>query len=339
MSTIQADFAPARFSTDALPERERMQLWREEFGRRMFLMDFEPVPGTQFYADMSLRCFPEATVGRAQFSPLRLLRTPELVAAGNDDIWLIAHSSGCIVSQCGREATVGAGNAVVVMGAEALTVYSPAPAELRCVHVPRALLAPLVPSLDDMNVRTIPSNEHSLHFLLNYVRLLEADRQLASPELARLASVHLRDLVTLVLGATREATDIATGRGLRAARLLGLKDYVARHSSDAALTIQSVAAWHRITPRYVQRLFESEGTTFSEFLLNRRLERVYRMLADPRYEAWAISAIAFEAGFGDISYFNRCFRRRFGAPPTRVRGATGRSDHRFASTGHETQLR
>jgi AraC-like DNA-binding protein len=69
----------------------------------------------------------------------------------------------------------------------------------------------------------------------------------------------------------------------------------------------------------VQRLFESEGTTFSEYVLDQRLACVHRMLPDPRYAGWTVSAIALEAGFGDVSYFNRRFRRRFGASPTQCR--------------------
>lgn len=46
------------------------------------------------------------------------------------------------------------------------------------------------------------------------------------------------------------------------------------------------------------------------------------MLCDPRYVGWTVSAIAFEAGFGDVSYFNRRFRRRYGGSPTDVRHNT-----------------
>ncbi|MEN3383321.1 MAG: hypothetical protein V7608_3365, partial [Hyphomicrobiales bacterium] len=41
----------------------------------------------------------------------------------------------------------------------------------------------------------------------------------------------------------------------------------------------------------------------------------------PRYAGQKISAIAFDAGFGDLSYFNRAFRRRYGAAPSEVRAA------------------
>jgi AraC-like DNA-binding protein len=33
----------------------------------------------------------------------------------------------------------------------------------------------------------------------------------------------------------------------------------------------------------------------------------------------SITAIAFDAGFGDLSYFNRTFRRRYGATPSDIR--------------------
>jgi AraC-like DNA-binding protein len=43
------------------------------------------------------------------------------------------------------------------------------------------------------------------------------------------------------------------------------------------------------------------------------------MLIDPRCADHTISAVAYEAGFGDLSYFNRTFRRRYGATPSEVR--------------------
>ena len=76
-----------------------------------------------------------------------------------------------------------------------------------------------------------------------------------------------------------------------------------------------------MTPRYVQRLFETEGTTFSAYLLGQRLALAQRMLSDPRYAGWSITAIAFEAGFGDLSYFARAFRSRYGATPSDFREA------------------
>jgi AraC-like DNA-binding protein len=43
------------------------------------------------------------------------------------------------------------------------------------------------------------------------------------------------------------------------------------------------------------------------------------MLRDQRFSMHSITAIAFDAGFGDLSYFNRTFRRRYNARPSDVR--------------------
>jgi AraC-like DNA-binding protein len=49
------------------------------------------------------------------------------------------------------------------------------------------------------------------------------------------------------------------------------------------------------------------------------------MLTDPRRLHLAIIDIALAVGFGDVSYFNRVFRRRFGDTPSGVRAAAIRS--------------
>jgi AraC-like DNA-binding protein len=52
-------------------------------------------------------------------------------------------------------------------------------------------------------------------------------------------------------------------------------------------------------------------------LLELRLRKAADLLA--RASEWRISDIAFDCGFNDLSYFNRCFRRRFGLTPTAAR--------------------
>jgi len=130
---------------------------------------------------------------------------------------------------------------------------------------------------------------------------------------------HLTDLVALALGATGDSAEVARGRGLRAARLSAIKADIVANLAGPDLAIAAVAARHGVTPRYVGMLFESEGSSFTDFVLEQRLYRAHRMIADPRHADRMISAIAFASGFGDLSYFNRTFRRRFGMTPSEVR--------------------
>ena len=50
-----------------------------------------------------------------------------------------------------------------------------------------------------------------------------------------------------------------------------------------------------------------------------RLDRAHRILTDPAQMQRPINAIAYENGFGDLSYFNRTFRQRYGMTPSEAR--------------------
>jgi AraC-like DNA-binding protein len=71
----------------------------------------------------------------------------------------------------------------------------------------------------------------------------------------------------------------AKNGGLRAARLHAIKADILNGLNRHHLSLVGLAARHRVNPRYMQMLFESEGTTFSRFLLDQRLARAHRMLS------------------------------------------------------------
>jgi AraC-like DNA-binding protein len=169
-----------------------------------------------------------------------------------------------------------------------------------------------------------PSGNEALRLLMAYVKALE-ELPLATPGLRELAVKHVQDLLAAVSGGAGEANAIGNSGGVRAARLAVIKADVAEHTVDRNLSLKALAARQQLTPRYVQKLFEAEGITFSEFVLGQRLARAYGMLSDSRYAQRTISSIAFAAGFGDLSYFNRAFRARYGATPTDVREAADRA--------------
>src|SRR5262249_34229953 len=120
-------------------------------------------------------------------------------------------------------------------------------------------------------------------------------------------------------GARGEAGGVGPGLGVRAAGLRAIKADLAGRLGELDLSVAGLALRHRCTPRFVQRLFEAEGTTFTEYVLAQRLALAYRMLSDARRSGDKIATIAYDAGFGDLSYFNRPFRRRCGGAPPDVR--------------------
>jgi AraC-like DNA-binding protein len=106
---------------------------------------------------------------------------------------------------------------------------------------------------------------------------------------------------------------------VRTARLAVVLDDIAARIHDPSLTVASFARAQGISPRYLQRILEQGGVRFTEHLNELRLMRAYELLADPRRASRRISDIALEAGFSDVSHFNRLFRARFGDTPSAVR--------------------
>jgi AraC-like DNA-binding protein len=128
------------------------------------------------------------------------------------------------------------------------------------------------------------------------------------------------DLLALVIGAARDAAEIARMRGLRAARAQAVLAEIRAHFADRSFSPRRVAEKLGLTPRYVQDLLQETHASFSERVLEHRLQKARTMLMDARHKRLRISEIAEASGFNEVPYFNRCFRRRFGASPTEVRG-------------------
>ncbi len=324
MTAPAENFKSLRFCTEELPERERLPFFLDVFGRKIVRQEMAPAPGSRFYVNLVMLSLPALNVWSGAYSPMRLRRTPTMLADGNDDVALcLAAKGGTELLHCGRELTTRDGDAVLISRSDPITVTRVDQTQHIGIGVPRKTLAGMVISLEDALMRPIPRDTAPLLLLKRYLAVLQDDHTLASPELRHTVVAHVHDLLALTLGATRDAAEIANGRGVRAARLRALKADILGSLSQPDLSLVTLATRHRVTPRYVQALFEREGVTFSQFLLSARLARVHRMLRDPLQNDRSISSIAYEVGFGDLSSFNRAFRRHYGATPSDVRaGAT-----------------
>lgn len=314
-----------RFSTADWAERDRLAIFREQIGRMILKLEPEPLVDGAFHAEVTVRELPGLGIGSWSCTNLRAARPRELLD-GNDDLVLtIATSGNMNASQLGREVKLGPGEAVLMSGAEAGSMaVSLSQTRFGGLRLPRKALAPLVSDPEQMLMRALPANTEALRLLAFYIRELDDGHRLATSGLIDAVVGHLTDLASLAIGANPDGAVAAEGRGLAAARLAAVKADINQHLSYGDLTLPAVAARLKLTPRYIQRLFESVDSTFSEFVLSQRLARAYRLLTDPGRSGSTIGTIAFESGFGDLSYFNRTFRRHYGATPSDIRAASRR---------------
>jgi AraC-like DNA-binding protein len=105
---------------------------------------------------------------------------------------------------------------------------------------------------------------------------------------------------------------------MRAVRLNAVLAVLRQRFAEPDFSAQKLAAAVGLSERYVNELLYEDGATFVTRVLELRLRMAVDFLV--RSERRRIADIAFECGFNDLSYFNRCFRRRFGLTPTAARG-------------------
>jgi AraC-like DNA-binding protein len=311
-------FGTFPLSTNGVPEADRIAVWREGIGRVMRL-DVEALPDVSFHADLAMRILPGLGIISGQHSPLRVGRSRTLVADGNDDLVLLVRTGPGVLIRCNREIPVGSDESILLSTGDVGGYVFTSQARVLALDLPRAPLKPLLSDVDVTRLGPVPRND-ALRLLENYLTVMGNDQALINPELRRAVVAHVYDLVALAIGATGDAADRAGGRGLRAARLCAIKaDIAGRLHQGSDVSIGKLAAHQRVTPRYIQMLFEGEGTTFTQFVLAERLARAHRMLINPNLPDRGIASVAFDAGFGDLSYFTRSFRRAYGARPSEVR--------------------
>ena len=255
-------------------------------------------------------------------SQITATRTPRLIRAADSGYLKVSvETRGYgVVTQDGREAALTPGD---------LAVYDTTrPYELLFAHdfqqlvlvLPRQLLSIRPRDLSDLTARRIPGRTGMGAVLSPFLTLLA--RQSLAGDLQ--PSMEVCDAVVDLLSATcRGAADSAGTVPYLAQRalLLRLQTHIEARLGDPSIDATTVAAAHHISVRYLQKLFQAEGTTVSAWIRRRRLDRCLRDLRDERLRRVPAAAIGARWGYTDPANFARAFRHEFGSPPSSFRPA------------------
>jgi len=315
------DYTVVRFSSRTLPKHGRGKALEELHERGLLPTRFVRYGNAAPRVDLVNRTMPGLRILTASFTSVRR----ESVRQEGDLLYLCMTLTGTTVgSQGGREMILSDGDAVLMTNEEAnWTMSSPSSVNIAGIRMPRSAIAPLVPRLGNMTMQRIARDTSGLRLVRKYLEVVADDDALAAPASQRLIIGHFYDLVALALGARSDAKALAADKTVGAVRLAAIKADIVANLDDGNLNATVVATRNHVTLRYLHKLFESDGITYSQFVLGQRLARAYFLLRNPLHSRCAISTIAFELGFNDLSYFNRTFRRRYNATPSEIRDGAG----------------
>jgi AraC-like DNA-binding protein len=109
-------------------------------------------------------------------------------------------------------------------------------------------------------------------------------------------------------------------------RIVIVQLLIDRHLTDERLTAQWLADRVGVSLRTLQQDFNQIGTTLTSLIRARRLHYAREQLASAcSGSGLTIAEVAYNSGFNDISYFNRCFKKAFDCVPKDILSQEGNS--------------
>src|SRR5215831_16673068 len=238
------------FSTDELPEQDRLAYWREHYGHVMLRVDIEPAPGQVFQARNRTLALPGLQLLEGASSPVRITRSGRYLDDGNDDIvFAINRSGSAIIDSAGRTQNLRDHEAILLSCGEAATFDRTSSGHSFTLRVPRATLEKTVIRIDDALMRPIAGDRGALALLENYATWLMKAAPSLDQKLLNLSVQHVQDLLALTIGPVTDFIDPAKMRGLKAARPNLAKSFIVAHSHRRDVSITAVAASLNVTPR------------------------------------------------------------------------------------------
>lgn len=313
-------FPMRRLSTEDVPRRERLAFVHDFMARHIGGRQFSPADSENVRIDMEAMPLPGGlTVARGMYAPMGGARTRDLLLDGREQYLLLIHNEDHEISIDGKAPiTVAPGDVVLLNEGTCHEFRYGKPTTVDLVSLDRRTLAGLAPRVELEASYLIPSMACGMPLLANYVETLRRHPPI-SAKAGDMASRHIYDLAALVLDSLVRGGAERNERSKAAARLRLAQRDILERLSDPGLHIDAIARRQGVTPRYIQRLFETEGTTFTEFVRDCRLDLALRLLKERGAGSNTITVIAYDVGFSDLSTFSRAFRRRFNATPSEIR--------------------
>lgn len=322
MAAIERDLpgGPPRYSlwsTEQVAPHERFTYYREAICKAFMDLTPELSPTTSFEAKVESIRFGTAALNRVRFPGHTIHRHATDIAASKRSCYYLNLKlrGRCQIHQAGRNLILAAGQVGIFESERLFSIeHDPSPSlDVASFWVPRDALERRLPASFDFRATRLSDHPVVGNLIAETARTFNDQAfGLSEQHGCQLIDILL-DLVAFALGHPDQSPPHQT---IADAHLVALQREILKRLRKPNLSVATVAAAVRISDRYVHKLFERKGTTFSRYVMDQRLDGCALDLRDPGKSAEPIGHIAFGWGFADLSHFARAFRSRFGCSPT-----------------------
>ncbi|MGP9812526.1 AraC family transcriptional regulator [Rhodopseudomonas sp. NSM] len=311
------------YSTGALSGSESIAAWRQAMAEVYYRLDIQARHDDRVVGELTDVQFGSMGLSNFKADAQRVIRRKESakIDGSEDFVFLFPTRRGLQFEQRGRSGLAMPGGVFLLNSAENYVIDVPDGSENITIKIDRRLLVDRVKGIDGLCASMNIANPQ----LVPVVTTLGAQLLNLPPgEHADRLQQSVIDLICLMLDLRESPQDKSFIRQTLASSLYNrIVSYLERNLQDRDLSPDQAAREHKISVRYLHKIFHSHGTSFGQRLLEVRLQRAHGLISKHgRTGNINLGQVAYECGFTSQSYFSTCYRRRFGVTPRQ----TGRSD-------------
>ena len=286
-------------------------------------LPIEPLGGCVAQVEISRWAFGDVGIVLGKLGGLRQVVPPH-ASEYRDEVFLGVNIAGmAVASQGGQELSPRTGDAVLFSSAEAgFTSSRPRPSQFLGLRLPHRIACATGPR-SRPGVDAADTELHPLFAIDGRLSLLA--RFETGPEIGWTRPCHLNAYSRPHRSERRCAS--RRGGGGPGPRGDARRDCTRSRRMSRATSARGTYR-SRQSPRATRSrraISTSSSKRRAQLSLNMCSRAVWNsptgLLTDLRLVGRSIASIAFDAGFSDLSHFNRMFRRRYNATPTEVRAA------------------
>jgi AraC-like DNA-binding protein len=305
-----------------LPAKDQFDCWSEAVSQTYVpLVATEHTKGAPFGGELVSQIIGSAHISEISGGGCAVARTAQTIRQCDPGLFKLGLQlrGYCVLTQDGREAALTPGDFALYDTRRQYQLSFDDTFKCLVVMFPRDLLPLRDNELAQFTARRVSGRQGIgglvTPLLLNMSQQMRDDELSPNVELSSAVINILAAAITEQLGCESRVPPETH----RVALILRIKAFIDARLEDPELSSSGIAEAHNISPRYLQKLFESEGTTVTDWIRSRRLEHCRNDLMDPRLAGSSIATIAARWGLIDSSYFSKLFKFAYGSAPREFR--------------------
>jgi len=306
-------------STNDVSPADKFGLWRDALWQLFGRLRSE-TSGDESFAGQIEHCdIGDLRICKLKACRHRVVRKPEGQHDHQDLLKVAVQLKGTsYFEQNNRNVLLSPGSWSIYDTTRPYTVSTMGNVELITLLIPRARIVTHRLNVNDLLVRRFPGDVGLGKLAYQFMTTTFAELANVDPALEWEIVGAISQLIRLAL---LEAAGVQTDLSVRERWRERIKVHIDEHLRDSSLSLDQIAAAMNCSKRYVHKIFESEGTSTSEYIWRMRLCRCREELLDPVFVTKSITEIAYSWGFSNSAHFSRAFKDAFHLAPRAYRTA------------------